>query len=222
MDEVAVPLGGEVDLSAPVQSLGRLGLCGHENWVLGECVNASARPSQFMCLVHPAGVQLTLGYFSGGAFRLRSDTTEDTVYFRDGSTKPASKSRLRNVSAIEINKLHKRARETPGDVRALQHGVRYMYGDHWSLSVADDESIEIVNSHTELMMVTTFDGRSVTTASERFPAGSRSVISLGVGAKINFTNAWGNMVVIFDSPSTQMLRNVSVASLTLRASRCRT
>jgi hypothetical protein len=172
-----------VDLSAPVQRLEQLGLCQHGHWVVGECPNdAAPAPTRFLCLAHSAGVQITLGQYSGGAFRRRGEVLEDTIFFRDGSSKPSAKGALKNVSVSRVAQLQRNAEERPGDVRALRPGVSYRYGDHWTLSLLDDDAdggtIEVVNDHTELSMRTTFEGRPVTKATPRYPAGSRPTLHL--------------------------------------------
>ena len=190
----------DVDLSAPLQRIAKLGVCQHGLWAVGECENNASPPSRFLCLLHPAGVQVTLGQFSGGSFRRRGDTIEDTIFFRDGSTKPSQKGTMKNASASAISNLGRVAKESPEQVRPLQPDVTYEYGDHWVLKLVD-EILEVTNKHAELMLKTTFDGRPVTTATSRYHSDSRSTIRFMKSSEVSFVDAWGATRSVFDNPS---------------------
>ena len=208
--EELLPRSHDIDLSAPIQRLSlHHGVCHHGLWTIGECQNAAIPPAKFLCLVHASGVQITLGQFSGGSFRGRGgDTSPDTLFFRDGSSKPAEKSTMKNVSPSELFKLRRVAEEDTDQVRALQQDVIYEYGDHWRLCIVNDD-IEVNNDHIELMIDTHFDGRPISTATPRYPGTSRPTIQLAKGSQVSFTNAWGVVRPIFTQNKRSLVLHVS-------------
>eukprot|EP01047_Picozoa_sp_COSAG01_P010768 COSAG01_NODE_462_length_16681_cov_4.001206_8_plen_217_part_00 len=150
--------------------------------------------------MHPAGVQVTLSQFSGGSFRRRADTIEDTIFFRDGSSKPSQQGVMKNVSGSEIATLGRVAKESPEQVRTLQPGVLYEYGDHWVLELVCDV-LQVTNKHAELKMKTTFDGRPVTTATARYRDDSCPTIRLVKSSEVSYIDAWGKTIPVFENPS---------------------
>eukprot|EP01043_Picozoa_sp_COSAG02_P042472 COSAG02_NODE_3614_length_6475_cov_14.873275_1_plen_640_part_00 len=217
-----------VNLDAAEQRMEDIGVCCHGLWAIGVLQNDQGVP--YLCAAHPVGVHVTMSALSGGSFRCRSEHSDDTLYFKDGSSKSAQSANAKNVSAPRCNMMLRRVApdEIPEDgTQQLQAGVTYQYGDYWSLTVAEsgpgsgNGTLEIRNSHKELTMKTTFDGRPVTKPFHRYPGleqdpdpadeteCGRYCLRLHESSDVRLTDAWGRQKDIFCNPERVLKLTVS-------------
>ncbi len=217
-----------VNLDAAEQRMEDIGVCCHGLWAIGVLQNDQGVP--YLCAVHPVGVHVTMSALSGGSFRCRGEHKADTLYFKDGSSKSAQSANAKNVSAPRCNMMLRRIApdEIPEDgTQQLRAGVTYQYGDYWSLTVAESDSdisngtLEIRNSHKELTMKTTFDGRPVTKPYHRYPGleqepepadeteCGRYCLRLHESSDVRLTDAWGRQSDVFCNPERTLKLAVS-------------